>query len=92
MSKKRRTNPRRIPALAAEAERSIREMSRLSLVAAYAIFLSVLRDKEGYGRRRLQRVWEEIQSLTASIDSGYVSVRDLLQTLEEEAGIRLNGG
>lgn len=67
-------------------------MSRLSLVAAYAIFLSVLRDKEGYGRRRLQRVWEEIQSLTASIDSGYVSVRDLLQTLEEEAGIRLNGG
>ena len=35
---------------------------------------------------RLKRLWDEVEDLSDSIEKGYVSVRDLLVTLEEEIG------
>ena len=54
---------------------------------ATVIFLSVMRDNEGYGVKRLKRVYEGIEYLADSISQGYVKLQDLEQALKEEADI-----
>ncbi len=54
------------------------------------IFLSVMRDKEGYGVKRLTRLYKRIQDLTDSFNQGYVSIYDLKKALQEEAGIEIS--
>ena len=54
---------------------------------AIVIFLSVMRDKFGYGVVRLKRIYDEINKLSQSISEGYVSLYDLQKVLEDEAGI-----
>lgn len=46
-----------------------------------------MRDKEGYGPKRLRRLLDEVNYLSDSIVKGYVSVQDLFRALEEEVGI-----
>ena len=58
-----------------------------AITTVWAIFFSVMRDKEGYGLKRLKRLWDEVNDLSDSITKGYVSIADLTKTLEEEAGI-----
>ena len=55
----------------------------LTLIA----FLTVLHDKEGYGRRRLSRVFDNVNKLSEEIAEGRVSLFDLRKVLEEEQGI-----
>ena len=55
----------------------------------WAIFFSVLRDKHGFGKQRLKRVWDEVNELSDSIIKGYVNVTDLAKALETEANIVL---
>ena len=54
---------------------------------AMVIFLTVMRDKFGYGVTRLKRIYEEINQLSQSISDGYVSLYDLQKVLEDEAAI-----
>lgn len=56
------------------------------------IFLSVMRDKEGYGVKRLKRLYDRIQNLVDSFNQGYVNIYDLKKVLEEEAGIAISFG
>ena len=55
----------------------------LTLIA----FLTVLHDKEGYGRRRLSRVFRDVNKLSEEVNEGRVSLLDLKKVLEEEQGI-----
>lgn len=56
------------------------------------IFLSVMRDKEGYGVKRLKRLYDRIQNLMDSFNQGYVSIYDLKKALKEESGITISYG
>ena len=84
-TKKKKVNPRRQPRTEADVKRA----EDKSITAAWAIFFTVMRDKEGYGVKRLHRVWDEISNLSDGVARGFVSVEDLERVLAEEAGIRL---
>lgn len=56
------------------------------------IFLTVMRDKEGYGVKRLKRLYDRMQDLIDSVNQKYVSVYDLKKTFEEETGIPISFG
>lgn len=57
---------------------------------ATVIFLSVMRDNEGYGVKRLKRVYEGVEYLADSISRGYVKLSDLEQALKDEADIHIS--
>ena len=63
----------------------------MAIDACWAILFSVMRDKEGYGTKRLRRLWDEVNYLSESVSSGHVNIRDLAETLRDEAGITLEG-
>ena len=86
---KNKVNPRRRPVSQADVDRAKREAQGKAVNIAWAIFFTVMRDKEGYGKERLKRIWREVNELSDSISQGYVNVKDLIQTLDEEAGIIL---
>lgn len=87
--KKQRVNPNRRPATVADVQRAKRDAQDEAIKMTWSIFFTVMRDKEGYGIKRLQRLWNEVNELSDSIANGYVSVTDLRKALMEEAGINL---
>ena len=87
MSKK--TNPRNRPASQADIIKAKKQAQTQAINITWAIFFTVMRDKEGYGKKRLRRVWNEVNELSDSISKGYVNVKDLMRVLDEEAGILL---
>ncbi len=87
--KKQRVNPNRRPATVADVQRAKRDAQDEAIKMTWSIFFTVMRDKEGYGVKRLQRLWGEVNELSDSIANGYVSVTDLRKVLMEEAGINL---
>lgn len=64
-----------------------RDVSDKALKYGLVLFLSVMRDKEGYGIKRLKRLYEELLELADSLNKGYVNLFDLEKTLQEEANI-----
>ena len=86
----KRVNPRRRPASQADVKRASAAAMDHALTAAWAIMFTVLRDKENAANEDLQRVWKEVESLSDSINQGYVNVADLRTALEDEAGIVLS--
>ena len=54
------------------------------------IFLFVMRDKFGYGKKRLKRLYNEVEKLAESISLGYVRLTDLQLALEQESGITIS--
>lgn len=87
--KKKRTNPNRIPVSKADLKRASERATNDSIDHAWAIFFSVLRDKENLSNEYLRRIWNGVEELSDSVGKGYVNVADLKNTLKEEAGIRL---
>jgi hypothetical protein len=86
---KRKVNPKRIPVSQADVEKAKRDAQSVAINYTWAIFFTVMRDKEGYGKQRLRRLWDEVNELSDSITKGYVNVTDLMKTLKNEAGIVL---
>ena len=89
---KKKVNPNRRPATVADVEKAKKKAQSQAINIAWAIFFTVMRDKEGWGVKRLRRLWDEVNDLSDSISGGYVSVSDLMETLEAEAGIVLKEG
>ena len=56
---------------------------------AYAVFFMVLRDKFGFERPELQKAWEYTNSYADDIATGRLKLRDLVDTLHEEADIAI---
>lgn len=54
------------------------------------ILLFVMRDKFGYGKNRLKRLYNEMEKLAESISLGYVRLTDLQLALEKESGITIS--
>lgn len=87
----KKVNPRRRPATQADVKRAKKEAQMVAIDACWAILFSVMRDKEGYGQKRLRRLWDEVNYLSESVSSGRVNIQDLAETLRDEAGITLEG-
>lgn len=81
--KKKRVNPRRKPATQADVEKAKLQAQTHAINMVWAVFFSALRDKEGFGYKRLRRVWDEVNYLSDSIDKGYVKLDDLVNELAE---------
>lgn len=88
--KKKKTNPNRQPVTKADVNRAKRKAQENALKAAWSIFFTVLRDKEGYDLEGLQRIWGEVEDLSDSIAKGYCTVSDLREILKLEEGVRLS--
>ena len=89
MSNKKKVNPRRRPATLADVNKAKKAAEDSAISFAFAVFFTVMRDKEGYGTRvRLPRLWGHVRNLIDSISKGYVSVEDLIAELKEQ-GIEL---
>lgn len=86
---KKKTNPNKKPATMADVKKAKKMAQAEAVTIAIAIIFTVMRDKEGWGVKRLQRLWREVNDLSDSVAQGYVTVSDLLTVLEEEAGIIL---
>ena len=86
MSRKKKVNPNRRQATQADVKKAKKQAQLAAIDATWAIFFTVMRDKEGYGAKRLCRLWDRVNDLSDSIIRGYVSVEDLKKTLAEEAG------
>lgn len=87
--KKKKVNPRRQPVTMADLNKAKEEAMLLSVKYAWAIIFTVLRDKEEMEIEQLNRIWQEVSNLSDSVAKGYVSITDLLHTLEKEADIKI---
>lgn len=47
----------------------------------------VLRDKYGFGEKRMKQFMDHLMELYDSFNTGYVTFEDLLTTLKEEVGV-----
>ena len=90
--KRQMVNPNRRPATEADVRKAKKAAARTTIDAAWAIFFTVLRDKEGLETDRLIHIWDNVNKLSEEISEGYVDVRDLMATLREEAGLTLGEG
>lgn len=54
-----------------------------------ALPVYVLHDKCGWGKVRCERLADQMLELYDAYQSGYVTIEDLLQVLEDEAGVTL---
>lgn len=86
---KKKVNPRRQPVTMAEVKRAKADAEDQALRAAWSIFFTVLRDKEGYTLDDLRRVWSKVEDLSDSIAKGYCTVSDLREILKLEEGVNL---
>ena len=86
---KKKVNPNRIPVSKADVDKAKRDVQKMAISYVWAIFFTVMVDKEGYGKKRLKRIWDAVTDLCDSISKGYVKVDDLIRTLEEEKKIYL---
>ena len=59
---------------------------------AYLIMFTIMMDKHRWKRKRLTRLYEQINYLSDSIARGYVKIEDLAKTMDEEAGINFVKG
>ena len=66
------------------------ELSRIIdyVVKQYSAVLALcLHDKLGFGKVRAQRFMYEVDRVFESINEGYLSLDDVIETVEEELGI-----
>jgi len=87
MSKQKKVNPRRRPATQADVNRAKNEATDTALGNAWAMFFTVLRDKENYDLDGLRRVWAEVEDLSDSLAKGYCTFADLKYALRKEEGV-----
>lgn len=88
---KKKVNPRRKPATQADVARAKKEAVDQAIDVSWAMSITVLRDKFGFGKVRIHRYWDEIDKLSEEIAEGRVSILDLMETIRDEAGIVLAG-
>lgn len=69
--------------------KDVQKAKSAAVTQVWAIFFTVMHDKEGYGKKRLKRLWKEVNALSDSVIKGYVKISDLQKTLDEEMGVVL---
>lgn len=88
MSKRKRTNPNRIPLTEAHIKRVSKQVYMDALRDSMTIFFTALLDKEGMNLADIQRIYAEAEAVSESVRDGYCTLADLRQVLKEEADIQ----
>lgn len=86
---KGKVNPRRKPASQADVKKAKEEAYHKAVNAVAAISMFVLRDKFGFGMKRLTRFWVELDSLSEDVANGVVKVEDIEDVLFDEYNINI---
>lgn len=55
----------------------------------WAITMRVLRDRFGWGKDRLRRLWDQSLDYLHDMDTGLITAEEMLRVLEREDGIRI---
>ena len=56
----------------------------------FAVMMRVMRDRFGFGRKRLRRLWDACLEYINDIDQGLLSTKEMLDTLQREDGIKID--
>lgn len=63
------------------------------IIASYKVFMMIgllaLRDEFEFGKKRLERWIDKTNQLLEDYDAGYISAKDINDTLFEETGIKI---
>ena len=74
-------------------ERACMQIAKEATEEAYrrqfAVTFRVLRDRFGFGRERLRRMWDLCLEYIHDIDEGLLSTTEMLDTLQREDGIKI---
>lgn len=74
-----------------DIQRSSYEKGKKDGVDGFAIMLcSVLADKWGFGKIRIQRMINQIQYVADSINTGYITLDDLQEELRENHKLKID--
>ena len=72
-------------------EKACLQVAKESVEEAYkrqfAVMMRVLRDRFGFGKKRLHRLWDLCLSYIHDIDEGLLNTAEMLDTLRREDGI-----
>ena len=74
-----------------DVERIKKEVTTDAVKSAFAIFLMVMHDKWGFGKKRLNRLFGNICDLSDMVGEGYVSTAELKRILKDEMNIVIEG-
>lgn len=93
-----RLNQRELQALERQIRRAVEIATERAVKAAveetykrhWAITMRVLRDRFGWGRDRIRRLWDACLDYLHDMDGGLITPQEMLDTLELEDGIRLS--
>ena len=84
---KKKINPRRRPATQADVNRAKEDATKFAVDATSAIVLFVLREKFGFGHKRLHRFWTYLEDYCTDVVNGVLNVREVMDVLRDEYGI-----
>lgn len=87
---KKKPNPRKIPATKADIEKAKKQGTDKAATFAIAIIFSALTDKMGWTKEQLLELWGHVDYISDSVTKGYVTIPQLLHTLKEEYGVRID--
>lgn len=65
------------------------EWNREGVINAMVLLFTVLHDKEGYGHKRLRRVFNQTVELAQTVNERYVSIEELQKALLDEIDVRI---
>lgn len=65
------------------------EWSKQGLTNAMTLMFTVLNNKEGYGRKRIRRVFNETVELAQTVNEGYVSIEELQKALLQDIDVTI---
>lgn len=78
-------NRQRFVANRRDADKLIESSYKANMILA----LTVLHDKFGFGKKRIDRFLDEYKELLDSYERGYISADDLNMVLHEEVGVKI---
>ena len=91
--RKIKRNPNEIVKLKVRDIDRIKKNATAEALEVLTIFpLLALRDSEGFGKKRLLRFNEKMESIAEAYFEGYISLEDIRQTLIDEVDIKIDKG
>lgn len=82
-------NPNKIPASLAEAEEAHKKGMSDGTGEGMLVYLSALRDKEGFGNKRLRRLWDKVCEVCDLLTSGAILTPELARNLYDVVLVEL---
>lgn len=64
-----------------------KEATEEAYTRQFAVMMRVMRDRFGFGRRRLRRLWDACLEYIHDIDEGLLSTEEMLKCLKNQDGI-----